>query len=766
MPWPHAHDFQDAVLNPQISFKDVDLCSAEVVKYANGLPIPASGNFGIVYQMVHPDGRRWAVKCFTVDIPGRGERYQKISAHLRRIDLPFLVGFDYLPEGVFIKGEWFPILKMEWVEGQTLNRFVADRLDQPALLKTLTDMWPKVARGLRQAQVTHADLQHANIMLVPGKAKGSVSLKLVDYDGMYLPELAGTQSGESGHPSYQHPSRVTRRLYGPEVDRFSHLVIYAALRALMSCGQRLWDTYSAGDDLLLRPSDFREPSQSALLHTLWLDSSADVRTLAGRVVLATKQDLDAIPLLEDVVQGTEVKPLTSDEAGIVSRLLAGQPVKVSPVPVARAVGAEIFESDAVSDDMLDVLREPTLSVSADSTKADDEPTLEWRFGAEQGPRTPHCRICEQPLTLQPAKSPEGGIRTYAGVLCYSCKQVTCHDCAPKPYSTCSVCGKRTVPCAEHHYRALEGLKGVVVMADGDQQAELLRYWKTRGEGHEGICTELNCVQSLRGNGYLVGWWPELRCAKCARAFLDGLLRDGTTINYFCQQLGEARLAARRPPEATPIPVAALPRIAEKEPAKPAPPPPIPPSPPDAARPTRTVSRLNGPTHAAVRRFLVWILIGGGILGAVVAGYLLTPNPFDVNRCVLVDRLDWKRDLRSMPGKTIKTADDLSDQVNGWRAQGYLFLLVDVTVPKNADDKKLRHLDPRAWRLLLRFGRSQNAADVRTFRDPIQLSPAPQRIVLLFVVRPEDVRFDGMQLQLGQMSPRTLRPESAVPSRTN
>jgi len=69
-------------------------------------------------------------------------------------------------------------------------------------------------------------------------------------------------------------------------------------------------------------------------------------------------------------------------------------------------------------------------------------------------------------------------------------------------------------------------------------------------------------------------------------------------------------------------------------------------------------------------------------------------------------------------------------------------------------------------LLLRFGRSQSAADVRTFRDPIQLSPAPQRIVLLFVVRPEDVRFDGMQLQLGQMSPRTLRPESAVSSRTN
>src|SRR2546421_11595794 len=114
MAWPQAHDFQDAVLNPQLSFADRDLCAAEVVKDAHGLPVPASGQFGIVYQMVHPDGRRWALKCFTADVPGRNERYRKISAHLRAADLPFMVGFDYLEQGVFIHEEWFPILKMDW----------------------------------------------------------------------------------------------------------------------------------------------------------------------------------------------------------------------------------------------------------------------------------------------------------------------------------------------------------------------------------------------------------------------------------------------------------------------------------------------------------------------------------------------------------------------------------------------------------------------------------------------------------------------------
>src|SRR5205085_1352345 len=57
------------------------------------------------------------------------------------------------------------------------------------------------------------------------------------------------------------------------------------------------------------------------------------------------------------------------------------------------------------------------------------------------------------------------------------------------------------------------------------------------------------------NAYLVGWPPELRCERCARAFLDMLLHDSTTINDFCQQFGEARLASREPaatePPATP-----------------------------------------------------------------------------------------------------------------------------------------------------------------------------------------------------------------------
>ncbi len=40
---------------------------------------------------------------------------------------------------------------------------------------------------------------------------GAYGLKLIDYDGMWVKALANTPSGESGHPSYQHPARASGR---------------------------------------------------------------------------------------------------------------------------------------------------------------------------------------------------------------------------------------------------------------------------------------------------------------------------------------------------------------------------------------------------------------------------------------------------------------------------------------------------------------------------------------------------------------------------
>ena len=99
--------------------------------------MPYSGNFADVYQVRCPDGSRWAVKCFTREAVGLRERYQEISDHLRQARLPFTVDFSYLEQGIRVAGRWYPVLKMQWVEGLTLNQFVAQYLDKPAMLEAL-----------------------------------------------------------------------------------------------------------------------------------------------------------------------------------------------------------------------------------------------------------------------------------------------------------------------------------------------------------------------------------------------------------------------------------------------------------------------------------------------------------------------------------------------------------------------------------------------------------------------------------------------------
>src|ERR1019366_553621 len=82
------------------------------------------------------------------------------------------------------------------------------------------------------------DLQHGNILLVPGAGANSLALKLIDYDGMWTPALAKVKSGEVGHANYQHPQRVREGTYSAEVDRFPLLLIATALRALTVKGRR------------------------------------------------------------------------------------------------------------------------------------------------------------------------------------------------------------------------------------------------------------------------------------------------------------------------------------------------------------------------------------------------------------------------------------------------------------------------------------------------------------------------------------------------
>ncbi|NDJ61744.1 MAG: hypothetical protein GYB67_11500, partial [Chloroflexi bacterium] len=257
MAWPNPNEYLEALQNPQAVFSDPALRAGRVITDRLGLPRPISGNFAVVFQ-VETGGKTWAVRCFLRETTDQEQRYAGISRHLAAHRPDYTVGFAYQPQGIRLRGQWYPILKMEWVKGQRLDTHIetlATRSDR-AGLETLSRRWGALMAQLRSDQIAHGDLQHGNIVV---DEHGQI--KLIDYDGMVVPSLAHLRSPELGHRHYQHPTRTSGGGITPEnflnIDNFSAWVIGLSIR-LLHIDPTLWQQTAAGDDrLLFAERDFK-----------------------------------------------------------------------------------------------------------------------------------------------------------------------------------------------------------------------------------------------------------------------------------------------------------------------------------------------------------------------------------------------------------------------------------------------------------------------------------------------------------------------------
>src|SRR3954465_13405438 len=148
MNWPTHTDYQDAIQNPAICFQEADLKAGTATADMLGLPRVMSGNFASVYELT-TGGKRYAVRCFVRQVMGQQGRYARLCQHLGAIKMPWLVNFDYFLKGIMVRGEWFPIVKMDWVEGAPINAWIEENLNAPEKLKGLAAQWRKLANDMR-----------------------------------------------------------------------------------------------------------------------------------------------------------------------------------------------------------------------------------------------------------------------------------------------------------------------------------------------------------------------------------------------------------------------------------------------------------------------------------------------------------------------------------------------------------------------------------------------------------------------------------------
>lgn len=260
MGWPSPQDYNEALQNPASSLIDPDLASGETELNALGLPRPRSGMFACVYK-VHARQCNWAVRCFLQSKPDQLCRYIEIKETLKKAALPCLVPFDFQETGIRVAGHSFPILKMIWCEGEPLNHWLAINLRNKPALEEFLEKWRDVIKSLSTVGIAHGDLQHGNVLINKGE------IKLVDYDGVYIPAFAGMAPTELGHRSYQHPLRDSTH-FGPYLDNFSAWLIYISV-LISGCDPHIWHDFEGGDEcLLFRKQDLDNPLESELFHVL------------------------------------------------------------------------------------------------------------------------------------------------------------------------------------------------------------------------------------------------------------------------------------------------------------------------------------------------------------------------------------------------------------------------------------------------------------------------------------------------------------------
>lgn len=344
MDGPRGADYLEALQFPAESFRDPELAAGTVEVSALGLPRPVSGNVASVFKVTAPSGRAYAVRCFVRRYDTLAARYAAVGQRLGKVAGTWKVGVDFQPEGVLVGDTWQPIVKMDWSEATPLLPWVEAHLWDTAALSYAAARFASVVGELRQAGIAHGDLQHGNILVAPGG-----DIRLVDYDGMYVPEMARMRlhSNELGHRNYAHPGR-TLDDFGPHLDGFPSWVVYASLAAL-SIDPLLWGRLDGGDEcLLFRAADFAEPDRSEAFACLESNGDPRLSALASALRRQLSLPVTAVEPLSMAVAppalhvgGDHDRNLLAVLRGAHVTTPAPVPAPVAPVVVEAAFGPEI-----------------------------------------------------------------------------------------------------------------------------------------------------------------------------------------------------------------------------------------------------------------------------------------------------------------------------------------------------------------------------------------------------------------------------------------
>ena len=229
-----------------------------------------SGSFATVFKIKNQQNNSFALRCFLNGADQKKiERSEQIINYLSKINETWLSSCNLFAKGIKVKDHYFSVILMQWIEGKTINTYVSEILNFNHKIEDLQINLVKLSDNLEKNGIAHGDIQSANILVE--KHNNDITLKLVDYDAMYVPTLKGHKAYETGHSSFQHQNR-SKDFFNEKIDRFSFWLMLTALEAL-KFDKELWNKDMKGgfndeDNFLFRAKDIAFPNDSPLIKRL------------------------------------------------------------------------------------------------------------------------------------------------------------------------------------------------------------------------------------------------------------------------------------------------------------------------------------------------------------------------------------------------------------------------------------------------------------------------------------------------------------------
>ena len=299
--YPAAGDYYKAVQAPARVFTVPKLQAAEFVWDSLG-PTLARGSSAVVFQ-ASVEGQPQALRCYIRNDASSRDRYSALDAYLAANDLsPYVSGTTWLDGAIQVNRATWPVLTMDWIDGRTLNEYVDFLVasSNAAALTTLAAKWRALVGLLQSSEFAHGDLQHGNVMV-----DQDGRLRLVDFDGVWIPQLAGqSPPTEFGHPNYQRP---LQHVWDRWLDTFSALVIYLSLVALGK-DPALWLALYNSKNLLFAKNDFFPPFKTEAWKQLAAMGDPQVDELVRRLQECCDPDWVSTKSLEMTLDQQAVTP--------------------------------------------------------------------------------------------------------------------------------------------------------------------------------------------------------------------------------------------------------------------------------------------------------------------------------------------------------------------------------------------------------------------------------------------------------------------------